>query len=431
MKVQKYEISRTIDKLKSIVQKNDQFPALGGVLVKDGYLIASNTEMTMQLKLEASKGSYFIIPMKAFDVIKNLPDGEVDIDTEGENIVVIKTKAIKNKYQSYPPEDFSFDITENPDAPGVVINGKSLMEAIGHVIYAAADSSSATQMMGVYFEGGENKIKLVALDGHVVAVDSIPTDGTADMKLIVPKTVAKKLVSMGIIDDVAVTYTKNRAVFKSKEYTIYTRLIEGKYFDYDRFFMAGKMKTYVSRPELVAAMTRAKMCTEEKKPAVFEMNEDQLNIRIADRLTDYQEEWIPNCFDTFFVAAGAGESFGGLLGWDSFEGDYFGIDGTDAWAEDEAKKKMKAITKDELIAAARQCFKVYQSYIGLRNRYDSLKAAIDILRDQNTGFLQTIKEIERLYEAASKEQGITAKYSTEWKEFERYTDALPQEAWIQ
>ena len=50
------------------------------------------------------------------------------------------------------------------------------------------------------------------------------------------------------------------------------------------------MKTYVSRPELVAAMTRAKMCTEEKKPAVFEMNEDQLNIRIADRLTDYQEE---------------------------------------------------------------------------------------------------------------------------------------------
>lgn len=146
---------------------------------------------------------------------------------------------------------------------------------------------------------------------------------------------------------------------------------------------------------------------------------------------DLQEEWIPNCFDTFFVAAGAGENFGGLLGWDSFEGDYFGIDGTDAWAEDGAKKKLKTITKDELIAAARQCFKVYQSYIGLRSRYDSLKAAIDILRDQNTGFLQTIKEIERLYETASKEQGITAKYSTEWKEFERYADALPQEAWIQ
>lgn len=47
MKVQKYEIARVIDKLKSIVQKNDQFPALGGILVKNGYLIASNSEITI------------------------------------------------------------------------------------------------------------------------------------------------------------------------------------------------------------------------------------------------------------------------------------------------------------------------------------------------------------------------------------------------
>lgn len=142
--------------------------------------------------------------------------------------------------------------------------------------------------------------------------------------------------------------------------------------------------------------------------------------------SDLEEEWIPECFDIFFVAAGAD----GYLGWDSYEQDYFGIDSTDAWVEDEAKKKLKQMTKDELIQAIRQCFKVYQSYIGLRNRYDSLKAAIDILRDENTGVLQVIREIEKLYEAASEEQGFYAEYSKEWKEFERYTDALPQEAWI-
>lgn len=102
----------------------------------------------------------------------------------------------------------------------------------------------------------------------------------------------------------------------------------------------------------------------------------------------------------------------------------------DAWAEDEAKKKLKTMTKDELISAVRQCFKVYQSYMGLRSRYDSLKSAIDILRDKNTGVLQVVKEIEKLYEAASKEQGRTAEYSVAWREFERYTSALPSEAWI-
>lgn len=141
---------------------------------------------------------------------------------------------------------------------------------------------------------------------------------------------------------------------------------------------------------------------------------------------DMNEEWIPECFDIFFVAVGAGE----LLGWDSYEGDYFGLDCTDSFVEDEAKTQLKHMTKDILIATARQCFKVYQAYIGLRNRYDSLKAAIDILRDQNTGILQVVKEIDKLYEAAQENQGTYAKYSKEWKEFDRYADALPAEAWL-
>ena len=145
---------------------------------------------------------------------------------------------------------------------------------------------------------------------------------------------------------------------------------------------------------------------------------------------DLQEEWAPDCFDIFFVSAGAGETYGGLLGFDEWEQDYFGLDCSEAFAEDEAKRKLKQMTKDELITAARQCFKVYAAYIGLRNRYDSLAAAIDILRDKNTGILQIVKQIEELYEAASKKQGSYAEYSREWREFEKYTDALPQEAWI-
>lgn len=145
---------------------------------------------------------------------------------------------------------------------------------------------------------------------------------------------------------------------------------------------------------------------------------------------DLQEEWVPDCFDIFFVAAGAADTHGGLLGWDSYEGDYFGIDGMDSSAEDEAKKKLKQMTKDDLIAATRQCFKVYQAYIGLRNRYDSLKAAIDILRDQNTGYLQVVKEIERLYEEVSEDEWSRRDWSKQSREWERYTDALPPEAWV-
>lgn len=143
-------------------------------------------------------------------------------------------------------------------------------------------------------------------------------------------------------------------------------------------------------------------------------------------LNDMEDEWIPDCFDLLFVAAGAGERYGGLLGWDSYESDYFGLSqDVDAWVENEASKKLTQMTKKELIEAMRQSFRIFSAYIGLRNRYDNLKAAIDILRNQNTGVLQAVKEIDRLYEKNQSQEN--SKSNREWKQ---YTDALPKEAWI-
>lgn len=142
---------------------------------------------------------------------------------------------------------------------------------------------------------------------------------------------------------------------------------------------------------------------------------------------DMHEEWIPECFDLFFVATSCDNDE--ILGYDAYEQDYFGIGVSDRFMREDAGIKLKRMTKDDLIMAAMQNMKIYKAYIGLRNRYDSLKSAIDVLRDQNTGYLQTVKEIEKLYEDASKpeNQYDWSKASREWK---RYTNALPQEAWI-
>ena len=149
---------------------------------------------------------------------------------------------------------------------------------------------------------------------------------------------------------------------------------------------------------------------------------------------DLEQVWIPDCFDRFFVAAGAGESYGGLLGYDSYEHDYFGLESSylEDVAEKESEKQLKALTKDELIAAARQCFRVYQSFLALRHRYDCLKASMDIMRDQNTGYLQMVKQIEEVYARADREsQGFRYNYGKEVQELNRLVCSMPQEAWIQ
>lgn len=144
---------------------------------------------------------------------------------------------------------------------------------------------------------------------------------------------------------------------------------------------------------------------------------------------DLQEEYIPEYFDTFFTAVNTDDT---LLGWDPYEGDYMGLGSAfeDHLAMEEARKKMQRKTKDQILEAARICFRVYQAFIGLRHRYDCLKAAMDILKDENTGYIQIVRQIEEAYEKASRSD-FYGGYGPWAEKFDRLTDSMPQEAWIQ
>lgn len=142
-------------------------------------------------------------------------------------------------------------------------------------------------------------------------------------------------------------------------------------------------------------------------------------------IEDLDNQWIPECFDDFF----AGIAQGKMIGYDSYEGDYFGLD--DGYetelAQRESRERLKRYTKDQLIDAYRTCFRVAVNYMAIRGRYDGLKSYIDILNGQNTGFLATMKRIEELYEKV-------ANGSASWddrKEFDSLIGNMPDEVWIQ
>ena len=94
MKIQKTELAAKLNQIKGVVPKKTTMPILQGILVKEGYLIANNLEMTIKAKLEGTEDECFIIPERAFDLINNLPDGEIDITISGENTMTIKADKI-------------------------------------------------------------------------------------------------------------------------------------------------------------------------------------------------------------------------------------------------------------------------------------------------------------------------------------------------
>ena len=153
-----------------------------------------------------------------------------------------------------------------------------------------------------------------------------------------------------------------------------------------------------------------------------------------DRVVDW-DATLDDHFDLFFAGIGAASVGGGMLGWDTEEKDYFGLE--PGWesecAEREARERLKRLTKDQLIDLMGKAFRIAVQFLALRSRYDDLKAAMDILREQNTALLKQVKAIEELYEGA--EAAGFAEYDWERGEQEKALDrlltALPDRAWIE
>ncbi len=147
---------------------------------------------------------------------------------------------------------------------------------------------------------------------------------------------------------------------------------------------------------------------------------------------DLECEFVSDYFDILFPAVGASYA-GGYLGFDQYEGDYYGLAPYEySFAEDEAAKKVMSLTKKQLLEVVGQCLKIVYSYIGIRYRYECLEAAIETLRGENMERLKIIKSIEEQYLIAEKSSdGFKWKYDNEVSKLDNMLQAVPQEYWIQ
>lgn len=286
MKIQKTELAQKLNKIKGVVPKKTKMPVLQGILVRDGYLIANNMEMTVKVKIEGIEGESFIIPERAFDLINNLPVGEVEISVAANNIITIKADKIKNKYQTMDPAQFPATASQE-EGSELTIKADMLLESIKRVSYAVPAQGSNPVMSSMCLQASGGQLNFVGLDGHVLAWDKAEYSG--EFELLIPKNTVDRLKSLGMSGDVQIRHSKTGAVFITEDFEVYTRLIEGEYFKYQTMFKELPLHTVVSRMALLDAMTRATMCTEERCPVRFELDGNSLSLSIKDKTTDYHE----------------------------------------------------------------------------------------------------------------------------------------------
>lgn len=286
MKIQKTVLAQKLNQIKGVVSKSTTMPVLQGVLVKDGYLIASNLEMTIRAKIPGASEECFIIPERAFDLINNLPEGMIDISISSENVMVISVDKIKNTYQTMEPTTFPILNIEG-EGSELALKAEMLLKSIKRVSYAIPTQVSDPRMSSMFMQAKDGQLNFVGLDGHVLAWDKIKYDG--EFELLISKSTIEKLKSILATGDVKIKYSDSMAIFSTEDFDICTRIVQGKYYPYHDMFKELPIHTFVVRSKLLDAMIRAKMCTAEKSPVKFELSGNKLNLSIKDQTTDYHE----------------------------------------------------------------------------------------------------------------------------------------------
>lgn len=163
----------------------------------------------------------------------------------------------------------------------------------------------------------------------------------------------------------------------------------------------------------------------------FKMAFSDLAAELQQFEEDLNDEWIPECFDDLFPAAGA-DFFGGFLGYDVCEHDYFGLSPYEYnWAEQEAEIRICRMTKKDLLEAIGACLKVYSSFVALQYRYDCLEASLKIIQEKNLEGLKMVKAIEEQYEKAEQESDhFEFRWGKEVQKLDTMLNEIPQEYWV-
>ena len=147
----------------------------------------------------------------------------------------------------------------------------------------------------------------------------------------------------------------------------------------------------------------------------------------ADRIQHYMDDYMFDLdeYDLFTAGILGGGSMFNVVGYDDYEEDYFRLFDLDVTlAQQEAAKRLKRFTKDQLIEGMRKYWGAFLAFYELDSRYQNLEASISILRGQDHAFLEIVKHIEKLYDLSQTQFTYT-------REFDSLLAQLPDRVWVE
>lgn len=124
-----------------------------------------------------------------------------------------------------------------------------------------------------------------------------------------------------------------------------------------------------------------------------------------------------------------------ILGFDSYREDYFGFEShyLEDISVEESQKRIMRKTKKEMLGEIGRTMAFLIKYIDVKSRYESMKATVDIFRDENVAVLGVIKSINDKYNELFDKEGKLERWhkEKEIREFDKMAAELPEKYWVE
>jgi len=263
--------------VQNIVEPRQTLPILANVLIEaDGEtvrLTATGLEVGARVAIPArvaTKGAITVSARKLSEIVKELPSAALAMKVVDGAAVSLRCGGAAYRLVGLGAEDFPGVVPAAPPA-WLSIEAKTLREMLAQTSFAISHDESRFALNGILFVLQPKELRLVATDGHRLAVSTRGVgQGLSGVSGIVPrKAVAEIVRVLGGSEDVQIAITENQFLLQMPNFVMTARLIEGQFPNYEAVIpKAHPGRLIVKRAALVAALRRVSVMAEERNKPV-------------------------------------------------------------------------------------------------------------------------------------------------------------------
>ena len=198
----------------------------------------------------------------------SLPADQVVTLSAAQNKLTLQAGKSRFTLQTLPADDFPL-VNESVDfGPAFSVPQKTLRDLVNQVHFAMAVHDIRYYLNGILFIAEGKQLTLVATDGHRLALAQATLDNEVPkQEVILPRKTVLELQRLLRDEDtpIEMRFAGNQAKFSFSGMEFVTKLVEGKFPDYNRVIPKNhKNAVVMGRAPLLASLQRAAILTSEK-----------------------------------------------------------------------------------------------------------------------------------------------------------------------